>query len=125
MKVGDTVLMKNLVPGNKLTTNFNPSECIVLNKEGSRVTVQNKESNKIYQRNVTHLKRIPDYPSEQEQAVDSTLSEPHVQTSPEPSPMAPSMVNDKLTNPEPSRVQRQVRQPDRLKDFVVGELTEM
>ncbi|XP_055523032.1 uncharacterized protein K02A2.6-like [Wyeomyia smithii] len=55
MHVGDKVLMKNLLPGNKFTTTFNPSEYVIVNKEGSRVTVQNKESGKTYLRNASHL----------------------------------------------------------------------
>lgn len=58
LQAGDTVLMKNLLPGNKLTTTFHPSEYVVLDKQGPRVTIKGKESEKVYRRNVAHLKRI-------------------------------------------------------------------
>lgn len=57
---GDRVLMKNAIPGNKLSTTFNPTVMTVVGKQGPRVTVQCAESGKIYDRNSSHLKVIHD-----------------------------------------------------------------
>lgn len=55
---GDTVVLKNLLPQNKLATAFGPTEYVVLNKTGARVTVQNTANDKVYQRNSAHVKRV-------------------------------------------------------------------
>ncbi|XP_039449504.1 uncharacterized protein K02A2.6-like [Culex pipiens pallens] len=66
--VGDTVLMRNLLPGNKLTPNFGTKEYTVVNKQGSRFTITDKETNKTYLRNASHLKKVitPDSQTEEE-----------------------------------------------------------
>lgn len=56
---GDKVLMKNLLPSNKLDTNFHNTEYTVVQKQGNRVTVREEDTNKTYDRNTAHLKRIP------------------------------------------------------------------
>uniref|UniRef100_A0A8D8D3B6 (northern house mosquito) hypothetical protein n=2 Tax=Culex pipiens TaxID=7175 RepID=A0A8D8D3B6_CULPI len=56
---GDKVLMQNLVPGNKLTTTYSPVEYTVVRKSGTRCTVQSKDSGTTYERNSSHLKKIP------------------------------------------------------------------
>lgn len=58
LTVGDKVLMKNVLPGNKLTPTFGSSVMTVTARDGSRVTVQNDETCKSYDRNVSHLKKI-------------------------------------------------------------------
>lgn len=55
--VGDKVLVKNLLPGNKLTPTFNPTTMTVTAKEGARVTVEDSNG-RVYQRNSSHLKRL-------------------------------------------------------------------
>lgn len=55
---GDTVLMKNLLPGNKLTPNFGTKEYTVVDKQGSRVTIADEETSKTYIRNSSHLKKV-------------------------------------------------------------------
>ncbi|XP_055585172.1 uncharacterized protein K02A2.6-like [Uranotaenia lowii] len=57
--VGDMVLMKNVLPGNKLTTTFKPTAVEVKSRQGSRVTVQDPKANKFYDRNTSHLKQVP------------------------------------------------------------------
>lgn len=58
--LGDTVLMKNLLPGNKLQTTFGPKEYKVIDRSGPRVTIEDPENGRSYDRNVAHLKRIPE-----------------------------------------------------------------
>ncbi|XP_055604269.1 uncharacterized protein K02A2.6-like [Uranotaenia lowii] len=55
---GDTVLMQNLKPGNKLLTTFSPKQYLVLSRSGSRATVEDLQNGKSYDRNVAHLKKI-------------------------------------------------------------------
>lgn len=59
IKVGDTVLMKNLLGGNKFRLNFNKEEFLVVAMNGSHVTIKQKVGNKIFERNVSHLKKVP------------------------------------------------------------------
>lgn len=59
ISVGDTVLMKNLHPTNKLSTNFLNEKFTVIDRKGTNVTVQSTESGRIYDRNTSHLKSIP------------------------------------------------------------------
>lgn len=58
LEIGDTVLMKNTQPANKLTPTFNSAEFKVINKTGSRVEIKGA-SGKSYERNSTHLKKVP------------------------------------------------------------------
>lgn len=58
LETGDSVLMKNVLPGNKLTSNFAANEYTVVDKKGSRVTVEDSTSGKTYQRNSSHLKKV-------------------------------------------------------------------
>lgn len=54
---GDTVLMQNLLPSNKLSTTYNPKEYLVVSRSGSRVTVEDPVNGKSYDRNAAHLKK--------------------------------------------------------------------
>ncbi|XP_062559853.1 uncharacterized protein K02A2.6-like [Armigeres subalbatus] len=58
--LGDTVLMQNLLPGNKLQTTFGQKEYKVVDRSGPRVTIEDLESGKSYDRNVSHLKKVPE-----------------------------------------------------------------
>lgn len=58
ISVGDLVLMKNLHPTNKLSTNFLSEKFIVEERNGSKVRVRSMDTGKCYERNVTHLKKI-------------------------------------------------------------------
>lgn len=54
---GDKVLVKRLIPTNKLATTFEPTEYQVIKWNGSEVTVQNPETLSTYKRNVAHIKK--------------------------------------------------------------------
>lgn len=58
LEVGDKVLMKNVLPGNKLTPTFGPDVMTVTAKTGPRVTVQNDTTGRNYDRNSSHLKLL-------------------------------------------------------------------
>ncbi|XP_055604370.1 uncharacterized protein K02A2.6-like [Uranotaenia lowii] len=70
---GDTVLMKNVCPKDKLATNFLQERFTITKRQGSNVTVKSNETGKTYDRNTSHLKRIDKSPSPDHQAVDSKL----------------------------------------------------
>ncbi|XP_062557925.1 uncharacterized protein LOC134222787 [Armigeres subalbatus] len=57
ISTGDTVLMKNLLPSNKLATPFLNEKFTVLGRNGSNVTVQSNSSGKQFDRNISHLKK--------------------------------------------------------------------
>lgn len=59
LEPGDTVLMKNLHPKEKLDPPMNPEPFVVLSKEGPRVTIKSKVSGVTYDRSSAHLKKIP------------------------------------------------------------------
>lgn len=107
LRIGDTVLMQNLLPGNKLTTTFEPTEFEVVDKCGARVRVQNKQNNRVYERNSAHLKRVstaepeatPENNNEEEISRNETVNQ------------------DQGTIPVRSR--RVVRRPQRYEDFVL------
>ncbi|XP_062699139.1 uncharacterized protein K02A2.6-like isoform X2 [Aedes albopictus] len=118
LEVGDTVLMKNLLPANKLSTTFNPNEYLVVNKEGSRVTIQDKTSDKSYRRNVAHLKRIDDYNEASSSRQETVaLSEHQEPVNPELSPPIDQANSSRLNHSEHSRTRRQLKVPLRFKDY--------
>lgn len=61
---GDIVLMRNLNPVNKLSTDFLQEKFLVEKRDGSNVRVKSISSGKHYDRNVSHLKRIPNITDE-------------------------------------------------------------
>lgn len=62
IQIGDTVLMKNQQPQDKLSTDFHKEKYLVVDKKGSNVTVQSKDSEKRYERNTSHLQKIAESP---------------------------------------------------------------
>lgn len=65
VSVGDTVLARNLRPGGKFKLNYNPERYIVMKRNGPCALIRNNESGQELERNVAHLKKIPqvDYPN--------------------------------------------------------------
>ncbi|XP_029733197.1 uncharacterized protein LOC115269042 [Aedes albopictus] len=124
--IGDTVLMQNLTPGNKLSTTYGPAEYTVLSKEGSRMTVQNESTGKIFQRNSAHLKKIS-LPVQGEQGEGSVVSSPpQIQPVPEGQQSTDASVSPMEMNNDQSdgtansdtRPKRAVRRPLRFDDYV-------
>lgn len=63
LKPNDIVLMKNLHPKNKLSTPFTAERFRVVAKKGSNVSIESENSGKFYDRNSSHLQKIPESPS--------------------------------------------------------------
>lgn len=59
IRVGDTVLMKNVLGGNKFRLNFDKEEVDVIAMTGPHVTIKQKVGDKIFERNISHLKKVP------------------------------------------------------------------
>nr|XP_019543285.2 uncharacterized protein LOC109414016 [Aedes albopictus] len=50
--------MKNLLPKDKLSTDFHKEKFLVVDKEGTNVTIESDENDKRYERNTSHLRKI-------------------------------------------------------------------
>lgn len=124
--VGDKVLMKNLLPSNKLAPTFDNTEYSVVS-----VKVRDAATGKTYDRNPSHLKKLPET---DQSSYEKTLSLPPAAnldlsstTLQEPAPAATSTPIRPPTNsaqdeqqPQPApRPIRNVQKPDWHKDFVV------
>ncbi|XP_058817423.1 uncharacterized protein K02A2.6-like [Topomyia yanbarensis] len=119
IEIGDKVLMKNVLPRNKLTPKFDPTVMQVTAKQGPRVTVQNCETGKTYDRNSSHLKKllaedstVQDTPESTDKGVDIDSAQDTTSTQRlEP----PSSCNDKLVK----RSQRKIKRPSRFEDCLL------
>lgn len=58
IQVGDTVLQRNLLKDNKLTTKFGPQTYTVMDRKGSIVTIRNDDTGVMYDRHVVHVKKV-------------------------------------------------------------------
>lgn len=130
LEIGDKVLMKNVLPGNKLAPTFGPNTMTVTEKHGSRVTVRNDETLKRYDRNASHLKKIvtPDEgegmqsePIEKDNlqrndALESAVQCPGTPVSDQPVPAEEKTLERAL---ERNRPQRSIRKPLRFEDCVL------
>nr|XP_029711527.1 uncharacterized protein LOC115256727 [Aedes albopictus] len=130
LESGDKVLMKNVLPGNKLAPTFGPNTMTVTEKHGSRVTVRNDETLKRYDRNASHLKKIvtPDEgegmqsePIEKDNlqrndALESAVQCPGTPVSDQPVPAEEKTLERAL---ERNRPQRSIRKPLRFEDCVL------
>ncbi|XP_053960266.1 uncharacterized protein K02A2.6-like [Anastrepha ludens] len=83
IRVGDKVLLRNVLFPNKLTTNFDTVEYEVIDRSGNDIVIRG--NGKVFRRNISHVKRIP--------VLDSLTTE-----FPESGALAPSST---ATNDEP------------------------
>lgn len=58
LNCGDKVYVKNMVKGDKLTANFNPTEHTIIGKKGADVQIRNNLTGEKSRRNVVHLKKV-------------------------------------------------------------------
>lgn len=59
LEIGDTVVAKRVQKENKLSTTFDPDELTVIGKAGSSVTVRSQDTGRTFNRNISHLKKLP------------------------------------------------------------------
>lgn len=114
----DRVLMRNLVPQNKLFTLYLPEPVTVLQKNGNSVLVQTSDG-KQYRRNSSHLKRLSE-PDSSEEHDEETTSTEWVTLS--------TLLGTRTSTPmmdcsagEQSRPKRETRRPLRFEDYEMGE----
>lgn len=55
---GDTVLKKNMIHRDKLTTTFDEQRFRVMKRNGPIVEIRNENTGESYERNVAHVKRL-------------------------------------------------------------------
>lgn len=110
----DRVLMRNLVPQNKLSAAYLPEPATVVQKSGNSVVVQT-ESGKQYRRNSSHLKRLTEPGPSEEQHEESSSTEwvtpSTLQASKTSTPMGD------ISAGERGRPQRETRRPLRFEDY--------
>ncbi|XP_055622345.1 uncharacterized protein K02A2.6-like [Toxorhynchites rutilus septentrionalis] len=133
LEIDDKVIMKNVLPGNKLTPTSAPNTMTVMARHGSRITVQNDQTHKQYDRNTSHLKKVATPVGNQ----DKTRSEQTIpfETSTQQSEdiresldrchegsMSDHWFQAEASNDEPvserNRSQRVIRKPRRFEDCV-------
>ncbi|XP_065088042.1 uncharacterized protein K02A2.6-like [Ochlerotatus camptorhynchus] len=123
VEVGDTVLMQNLVPGNKLTTTFNPTKFKVLNRSGARVTIEDQDNGRVFDRNVSHVKKISDVGetgSNQDQDVPfQKIIESDSDDDEDRMGFHGFEEEDQQRDVLPERERRNRRVPDKFRDFVL------
>ncbi|XP_055698689.1 uncharacterized protein K02A2.6-like [Phlebotomus papatasi] len=106
IEVGDVVLMKNLLPGNKLQATFGATKYVVLKRSGGAAIVRDNTSGKQYERNVAHLKKV---------VVSAESSTIPVEIVPEPEPVEEQPVE---------KISRKRTIPRKYQDFVVPSLNQ-
>ncbi|KXJ30235.1 hypothetical protein RP20_CCG007458 [Aedes albopictus] len=100
--VGDQVLMKNLLPQNKLSSKFLPTPATVVDRIGNSVTLKTSEG-QVYKRNTSHVRPF----------IQQSNVEAHV---PEPAELEVSSGTANMTGERP---QRERRLPKRFDDYLV------
>ncbi|CAK8685732.1 unnamed protein product [Clavelina lepadiformis] len=108
VKPGDTVLLKQNVPRDKLSTTFHKEPFVVVEKHGNSVVVDNTGVQ--YKRNVTHVKK---FNSDNNDAIDCDKGEtPETQSSGE-------ITSREVTKPSFNlRPRNDLKKPGRYDDFV-------
>lgn len=132
LSTGDVVLMQNLLPGNKLSTTYNPKEYVVTHRSGPRATIEDPGTGKSYDRNVSHLKKVSDGTAEPTETIP-TMEEENVNDENELPKQVPEPSNSEADfygfdlelnrNDEPksvvtARQRRVTKKPSRFADYV-------
>ena len=126
LEPGDTVLLKNTQPRDKLSPSFHPEPHTVIERHGDQVTLSHPQSNTIVKRNIQHTKRlaVPQGKGEGEEpdqpATNSSTSTPAIPTRIPPPPQPPlNQLNQNLPVTETPivRPKRNAVPPARFKDF--------
>lgn len=119
LKEGDVVVAKRMTKDNKLSTNFNPEEMIILKRNGADATIQSKASGKIFHRNVSHLKPIiprteirAELPNEEPSTSHRSLEQSE---QPDDNNSNPNVTIEPLC-----RSRRESKKPKYLEDFQLG-----
>ncbi|XP_029717333.2 uncharacterized protein K02A2.6-like [Aedes albopictus] len=109
IEVGDEVLLKNMTPQNKLSSNFLSTAAKVIHRNGNSLTLET-ENGQVYKRNTSHVKPLV-RPAEGKQQRLAEKSDDNEVVEPVEDPVS-SQVSDTLQRPR-----REVRRPKHLDDF--------
>ncbi|KXJ74916.1 hypothetical protein RP20_CCG012722 [Aedes albopictus] len=120
---GDTVLMRNLTPKNKLSTAFNRTKYTVVDRSGPRATVEDTDTGVAYERNVAHLKKINDKPRVVEEQRMDEITIDNTSMNEEENFAGFPLEDDEVPNPGFADGEGQLRRgrktPEKYKDFVM------
>lgn len=107
VSIGDEVLMKNMLPQNKLSTKFLPMPVKVINRHGNSLTLETSDG-QIYKRNTSHVKPLIRQQSivEEDSSAVATSSTPMDRKG-----------GQSVENPEPTRPNRLKMRPKRYDDY--------
>ncbi|XP_018578310.1 uncharacterized protein K02A2.6-like, partial [Anoplophora glabripennis] len=104
IKQGDKVLIRNMNIPHKLTTRFNMDEYTVTQKVGNEVTVSGGDG-QVYKRHISHVKKIPELPSDQKACSTNTtldiVSEKSATPNPHGTPPPSAADQDKSDQEDP------------------------
>ena len=106
--IGDKVLVKELVKGNKTTPNFGATEYEIIQRSGSDLLVRSDDTGKEYRRHITHVKKIIPTPSPLDTTTDissTELASNELQ--------GDQLANDSSTDVISTRPKRQTNKPKR------------
>ncbi|XP_062533298.1 uncharacterized protein K02A2.6-like [Armigeres subalbatus] len=112
ISAGDVVLMKNLLPTNKLSTNFLKEKFIVLSRNGSNVTVQSNDTGKKYDRNISHLRKLI-RPAQVSNSDSTSTPDNEDNSLDSPKDVVPEPSSSHLPTPTLRRSNRTIRPKDR------------
>lgn len=118
LELQDRVLMRNMVPQNKLSPLYNTNPATIIGKQGNSVLVETDDG-KRYRRNSAHLKKLSVPEDEEQQQED----ESNVWVTPSSSShgtSTPIVVNDQIVRAASSaRPRREIKRPLRFDDYEV------
>lgn len=114
----DRVLMRNLIPQNKLSTPYLAEPAIVLEKSGNSVLVETPDGRK-YRRNSSHLKRIPEF-EEQDHTTQESQDESRCSSWATPegaNTSSPVQASRSIQREVLGRPKREMKRPLRFEDY--------
>jgi hypothetical protein len=121
---GDVVVAKKMKKNNKLDSNFDATEHVVVQRINGEAVIQNKESGIQYRRHVNHLKKLPVVDSEEPVQPDilltSKTADNSMNSNKEKKKKDQTAFNDKEDASEVKKIirpQRVLKRPAHLRDY--------
>ena len=113
VSVGDEVLMKNMLPQNKLASKFLATPAKVIDRRGNSVTLETQDG-QTYKRNTSHVKRLVRPPT-----MDNDIEPESTSSAPRDDENTPATAEkDFVFQPVRSaRPNRQITRPKRYDDY--------
>ncbi|XP_058826949.1 uncharacterized protein K02A2.6-like [Topomyia yanbarensis] len=120
LEPNDRVLMRNLMPQNKLAPLYNPIPATVIEKQGNSVIIET-EDGKRFKRNSAHLKKLSTSGElEQQQPSDGSTTDWGTPSSPATGSSTPIVAAEQIDGADNrGRPRREIKRPLRFDDFEV------